>query len=124
MNNIEYIKKELKKDITTATKQIDKLYKEVRELEIKLPNDCTGYIDEFGEKCENPDMKYDILTNYYHQIGYYECMRVNAKNILAILKMNDQQVDDMILENKRIDEENKKHFQDVLDYIKNKHKNI
>jgi len=123
MKNIEYIKEELIKDIKTATKQIDKLYKEVRDIEKKYPNDCMGFVCDDGEICENPDLKIDLLTNYYHQIGYFECMKHQGKNILSILNMNDEKLDKMLEDNKRIEAKNKKTMDDLLKRIKLKYEN-
>lgn len=113
MENIKYLKNELKKDIKTATKEITKLYIEVRAIESTYPNDCLGFIID-GEVCENKDLKIDLLTNYYHRIGYFECLKNNSKHILAILNMNDDELSEMISENKRIDKENKKTLNSIL----------
>jgi hypothetical protein len=118
MKNIEYIKSELHQNIKLATKQIDKLYKEVHNIEKKYPNDCTGYICDDGQISENPNLKIDILTNYYHQIGYFECMKFQSKNILSILNMNNEKLDNMIKNNIKIEKENKKIMNDILKYIK------
>jgi hypothetical protein len=106
MNNIEYLKNELKIDIKIATKEISKLYNEVRKIESTYPNDCLGLTID-GQVCENKDLKIDILTNYYHQIGYFECLKNNSKVILDILNMSDKELSEMIENNKKIEKDNK-----------------
>lgn len=119
MKNIEYLKTELKRDIKKSTKEITKLYIEVRAIESTYPNDCLGFIID-GEVCENKDLKIDLLTNYYHRIGYFECLKNNSKQILDILNMSDDELSEMISENKRIDKENKKMINDILSKFSSK----
>jgi hypothetical protein len=114
---LKFIKKELKENIKMSKKRIDDLYSEKNQAE-KLPNDCLGYVDEDGIKCENPNMKIDLLTGYEHQIGYLECLLNNSINILSILEMNDSEFESFIKRDKEIEEQNKKTLAELKKKIK------
>jgi hypothetical protein len=119
--SIEFLKKELAKNIEYADSHIKKCYKEMKEY-LNLPNDCTGYKFKDGAICENKDFKIDMLTNYQHQIGYMECLKNHSKDVLDLLNMSDVQFELHQQEQKEIDEHNRNEMLRVKQFISAKRK--
>jgi hypothetical protein len=119
--SIEFLKKELKKNISYAETHIQNCYKEMKQYN-NLPNDCVGYKFPDGIICENKDLKIDMLTNYQHQIGYMECLKNHSKDVLDLLNMSDIQFEIHQEEQKKIDEHNRREMLRVKKFINDKRK--
>jgi hypothetical protein len=117
--SIEFLKKELEKNISYADNYIKKCYVDMK-FYLKLPNDCTGYKFEDGVVCQNKDYKLDALTNYQHQIGYMECLKNHSKDVLDLLNMTDIQFELHMVEQKKIDEHNRQEMIRVKNFVDGK----
>lgn len=119
MKNIEYLKVKLSENFEKNKDRIDFLYKELEELE-KLPNDCKGFVMSDGYVIENNDYKLDIMTNYYHQIGYLTCLNSEFPKIIKILNMSDEEMNQYIKEELEIEKKNEKYLNEIFNRIKKK----
>jgi len=114
----QYVSNLLNNEILNSEKQIDKLNNDVKSI-LDLPNDCYG-IDIDGEICQNKDYKIDLLTNYHHQIGYYNGVIQTAKNMIMFNGFNIKDFEDFLIEQEKIKKHNDKVMSDLLKLMKNK----
>lgn len=109
----KYLKKSAKKNIREAVKQISILYKEYYVCDSLVPDNCIGYDCEDGVKNENPNYKKDLLSNYMHQIGYWEGTKQMSKKIISFIKMEKSDFEKFLIKNAEIKELNKKTMDDL-----------
>jgi len=110
------------KQLILVEKQLREKSLELAKIRKEIPDDPSIGIDIFkdGIKNENPYLKTDMLESYQHQIGYFNgCKQVLTEvEYLLTVKKDQYQKDNE--ESIRISEENKKHFQEVMDKIHEK----
>lgn len=111
-----YVKKVLQKNIKTATKEIKKHYKKLKDIH-KLPNDCLG-IEIGGMISENKDYKIDLISNHYHVIGYFECLKAISKEMLDFIDMNKKSFKKYLENQRKIVKFNNKQMKKLTKLIK------
>ena len=116
MKNIEYLKKVLSENIKYSNKRLKILYKDLDDATLNIYNKC----EKYNENIDNfTYFKLDLISNYQHQIGYLECLKHYSQNILNVLNMNDEELNEYILKNKKIEKINKKTTKELNNkYIK------
>ena len=60
----------------------------------------------------------EMLSGHNYTIGYCTAVLSLSKEIVSLLKMSEEEIDDLIKENKKISKQNKKHMKEILDGIK------
>jgi len=122
MNKQEYIEKLLNDSIKTANEHIKEKLEMVSEVE-ELPNDCKG-VEIDGDICENPDYKFEILTENFHSIGYMEGVKKTAEDVIMLNNFTDIEFEDFLKEQERVRIHNEKVMKDMKDYIEGKNSDL
>jgi hypothetical protein len=118
----KYITNLLTNELADAKKKINKLQEDI-ERYIKLPNNCLG-IDIDGLVCENPNYKLDMLTNLYHQQGYWNGVAQLSKNLIMFRGFSELDLEQFLIKQEEIKKHNKKVMDDLLNTIKSKNPNL
>jgi hypothetical protein len=108
---------EARENIKTASEKINELYGEYRNAMISIPNSPLGLVFEDGVKNENPNYKIDLLTNYMHQIGYWEGIKRGSENFLYFFDMDDNGFDNYLVEQEDIKKQNEINKLKVLELL-------
>ncbi len=60
----------------------------------------------------------EMLGGHNYTIGYCTAVLYLSKEIVSLLKMSEEEIDDLIKENKKISKQNKKYMKEILNGIK------
>jgi len=113
----QIIKSILKSRIKFSKKSLPDLDKQREEYQ-KIPHDCLGK-DIFNDGIinENPNLKEDLLTSVYHQIGYLTAVKYELKLMLEYLNMTKEEIDESMKKDKEIEKQNRKYLKKLFEEI-------